>query len=74
MKTEIFNKNGSLSAYGFACGHVDKREYKNSSVELYKEHNTYHVRRFIEGNRDIWESFDTLKEAKRLFKLIPLPI
>lgn len=74
MKTEIFNKNGSLSAYAFACGHVDKREYKNNSVELYKESNTYHVRRFIDGKRDMWVSFDNLNVARILFKTIPLPI
>ena len=49
----IKNKNGSISAYGFACGHVEARDngisYKlaeSKNAELYFEHGAYHIRAF----------------------------
>jgi hypothetical protein len=45
---KLVNKNGALSAYGFACGYAEKRESDKPefchSVTLYKEHNMFHIK------------------------------
>ena len=35
-----------LSAYELACGAVQQKRIGADKVELYREHSTYHVRRF----------------------------
>lgn len=49
----IKNKNGSISAYGFACGYVETKDNgavlnsdDSKNVELYREHGVYHIRAF----------------------------
>ena len=71
---EIRTKDGFLSSYGFACGYSENRESDCISLELYKEHNTYHVRynRFdlpysLRQDCKGWDSYQTLKEAKNRF-------
>ena len=44
MSYEINNRDGSVSAYGFACGYKETCEYKNRFVEIYAEGGVYHVR------------------------------
>jgi hypothetical protein len=70
----IKTKDNFLSAYGFACGYTETRESDTISLQLYKEHNTYHVRfnRFdlpysLRNDCKGWESFDKLKDAKDRF-------
>lgn len=61
MKEPRFrNKRGDLSAYAFRCGYVENK----GSLNLYMEHNTYHVAGLIEETY-ITGSFDTLKEARQ---------
>lgn len=71
MNTDIKDKTGFLTSYGFACGYVERRETDFVSLQMWQEHNTFHVRyyNYINAER-IWNSFDTLKEAKiEFFKL-----
>lgn len=61
-----------LSAYSLACGHVQNKKIGADKVELYKEHNTYHVRRFstfIDGRKiqEVWLCFEKLVDARRAF-------
>lgn len=55
---ELRRKDGKLSAYGFACGYIDRffdtDEWVSStvSVEIYMEHSHYHVRTFDHVLRD----------------------
>ena len=82
MKAEIYNKDGSLSAYGFGCGYVQSVRLKDGRMkELYKESGVYHVRfdaltkeektgKFYSWNehpKKQWKSFDKLSEAKQFF-------
>jgi hypothetical protein len=71
--------DGSPSAYGFACGHVQRIELAHGAAEIYREHNCYHVRRFDYRARDngallstwrVWDSFDVgnLSGARRRFR------
>lgn len=69
------NADGFTSEYGFACGYTENRETDVISLQLWKEHNTYHVRlnNFQQGTdeeaviRNDWQSFEKLSEAKELF-------
>ena len=63
-----------VTAYQLACGQFEEIKLYHGKVEIYKEHNCYHVRRFsyfIDGLRTIQESwlvFDTLKDARKAFR------
>jgi len=85
MKTEIKLKNGNLSAYGFACGYVQKVENEKLHKQIFMEHSHFHVQSlrnnkpelssyFIGGHIPhsfiIWEVFDNLKDAKKFYNLI----
>lgn len=69
---EIYNKNKSLSDYGFACGYMENLEIPINNgirVSIYKENGVYHVSAFDhkKGNRLKWESFHLLKAARAEF-------
>jgi hypothetical protein len=72
MKTAIKNaKTNTISEYGFICGYIQQEETENSRIELYREHNIYHVKS-INKNRwpmlQLWESFEKLTEARKHYK------
>ena len=67
---DILTKSGSISAYGFACGYVERKANGTTGLwkKMYKEHNVFHVRSNV---KDVeWKSFDTLKDAKKAYKEI----
>lgn len=74
MKTEIKDKKGNITAYGFACGYVESMETGEYKKEMYKEHNTYHVKRFHNNKWDLWLSFEgnELVKARNEYKRIPI--
>lgn len=63
-----------ISAYDLACGGVQKEEFNNHWLELYREHNCYHVRMGKNGEKwSSWESFDSgdkspLKLARNCYR------
>lgn len=66
----IRRKDGSISAYGFACGYVEARNPSPSvTLTLWMEHGTFHVRAydFASRGRLVWESFPTLTEARKFY-------
>lgn len=73
MKNSIKDKNNFTTAYGFACGYVERRETDFLSLQLYKEHNIYVVQmlNFQQGvkpeNSELFDSFETLGKAKKHF-------
>lgn len=71
---EIYTKSGSLSAYGYACGYVNRVENKitNQYKEMYKESNVYHVRWNIGAARREWKSYEKLSDALKKFKTIKI--
>lgn len=73
---DTHTKSGRTTAYGFACGYCERKvlaggryasAFDQDRAEIYMEHNTYHVRRFTNGSRVLWETFETLKPARKLF-------
>jgi len=70
-------KDGSLTAYAFACGYI-QREYVNGiRIDLFHEGAVYHVKLFNEslpyldwnanGSGRRWETLGTLAEARKQF-------
>jgi hypothetical protein len=63
-----------LTDYQLSCGSVQFQDVGADHVELYKEHNVYHVRRFsrfVDGLRRVqecWLTLTTLTDARRAFK------
>lgn len=71
---------GNISAYGFACGEVqrEKNEANGHWKEMYREHNTFHVRALAlngplaDGKPwNVWESWevagDNLTTARKFY-------
>ena len=73
MRTEIYNKRGKLTAYGFGCGYVERKENATHWKKMYAEHGVYHV---LNGPQSMqynnWESFDNLTEARKYYNSIKL--
>ena len=70
MSTVIFNnKDGSLTDYSLSCGYIHRLKVNNSWLELYKEHNMYHVKAFdfTRHEQIMWDSFESLTRARKQF-------
>lgn len=85
MKTsQFYNSNGTLTAYSFACGYVEKVDTDLLHKELYREHNCFHVRSLRNNSPQlaskfdgptshlfvIWETFETLTNARKFYNSI----
>lgn len=46
MKTKFYNKNGELSFYGLSCGYVESKRTKKKEVQLFREHDVFHVKTY----------------------------
>lgn len=69
----IKGKNGKLTAYGLACGYVETHEKDTKKVELYVQHECYHVRFFDTGKQFKWiewNSTRSLTDARKMFSLV----
>lgn len=58
-------KGGQLTRYGLRCGYVDFKRGK----KLWMEYNTYHVSGTDAQGKCVWESFDTLTQAREYLSL-----
>jgi hypothetical protein len=71
----FYNSDGSLTQYAFSCGYIERKEGQiqgqSYSYSLGKEHTVYHVKGFGTRGKHVWESFDTLTAARRLFRSLP---
>lgn len=80
MSYEINNKDGRVSAYGFACGYKETCEREHRFVEIYADGGIYHVRwwlgdspidgRYWETTDGGWEQFERLTDARKAFSII----
>ena len=57
----FFNADKSLTCYALSCGYVQEKLAKNLSME----HGVFHVKGMNVLGEHVWQSFDTLKEARR---------
>ena len=62
---QLQNKRGTLTAYGLACGYVEKR----GEATLHREHGLYHVRGWVPGMHGgsvrAWQVFERLVNARK---------
>jgi hypothetical protein len=67
-----FNSKGELTSYALSIGCIQTVTINNHRVQLYKEHNCFHVRFFFDTPDDFkrlsWESTSKLTEARKLYK------
>jgi len=57
-------KQNQVSAYDLNCGGVQKDYVNDCWIELYREHNCYHVRMGRNGEKwSRWETFDNTFES-----------
>jgi hypothetical protein len=74
MKTEASpkfrNKNGTLTAYAFACGYLETREKNGVKVTLERDSACWHVKTWdsVEKVRRAWESVTLLTDARKEFR------
>ena len=65
-------KDGRPSAYQFLCGHCERIDFGGgsqnpggASLEMYMEHNCYHVRLHTsEKIQKVWDTFDDSEPGK----------
>lgn len=57
------NKDGSLTAYAFACGYI---QTSPEGVRLYKD-GCWHVMFVNDARERRWESCDSLGEARKVY-------
>lgn len=77
----FYTKKGDLTPYAFSCGYIEQR----GRMSLEKEHSCYHVKGvtvsfggatvggggFDQDEKRVWETFDTLSEARKFFRTFP---
>ena len=67
----LMTKAGYVSAYGLACGYIEQAMFSDVRLRLWYEHGCYHVRAhdFAEHGRLFWDSFSTVKAARKRFRI-----
>tara|TARA_R110000868_G_scaffold411455_1_gene704222 strand:+ start:1448 stop:1690 length:243 start_codon:yes stop_codon:yes gene_type:complete len=71
MMNKFRTKAGRLTHYALACGYIEMKEKENLRLELWHEGACFHVKAhdFNIHNRVFWESFNTLKNARRFYDI-----
>jgi len=70
---KFYNKDGTLTHYGLACGYIERKEGKTHWKEMYMEHSHYHVRKGpLNGKFELWENFTDMEltKARKLYRSI----
>jgi hypothetical protein len=69
---QLSTKHNRLTAYGLACGYVERQEAIGRQVTLWREHGVYHVRAhdFREHKRLAWETYIHLHIAQRAYRAL----
>lgn len=62
-----------FTQHELAFGKINQKIFGADKIELYREHNIYHVRRFSKSIcgklvQESWLSFERLNEAKKAFQ------
>lgn len=77
----FYTQSGLLTAYGFACGYIEKAENNGKIKQLYREHNCYHVQLHDHNQTPvktiIWDTFPisegkALEKARKLYKSLKI--
>lgn len=73
-KDLFHDSRGRLTPYAFACGYIQEFSHDGNVVHLYKD-GCWHVKAYDSGgDRIFWDSFQTLREARRRFEMAKLEL
>jgi hypothetical protein len=64
---KFHNKDGTITAYYFGCGYVEKYGHGNYDyprATISKEPNGYHVKGFDKDCSHFWEIFEKVRDAR----------
>jgi hypothetical protein len=65
---KFYTKSGSLTRYSFICGYCENRENEEGdTITIYMEHRHMHVIFVPRNSERVWETFDTVTPAYKLF-------
>jgi len=66
MTPRFKNRDGSLTAYAFACGYIQRASLGDVDLQLYKD-GCWHVRAFDSERTLLWDCFGSLSKARKRF-------
>lgn len=65
MKDKFHNQDGTITAYSFACGYVERYgqgDFPRATVS--REPNGYHIKGFDKDGKHFWEIEEKVKDAR----------
>jgi hypothetical protein len=65
MTTKFHNQNGTITAYSFLCGYVEKYGEDIPRATISKEPNGYHIKGFDKDGIHFWEIEEKVKDARK---------
>lgn len=73
----FYTRRGLLTKYGLSCGYIETKTRNFIRIELYREHETYHLRAFDESAdaaqfRLSWDTFPTLGAARAHYRKLKM--
>lgn len=71
INPKFHTKTGQLTVYSFLCGYIEQTDIEGKRTTLWLDCGVWHVRahNFIEHKRIAWETFNTLREARKFYRL-----
>ena len=64
MKDKFHNKDGTITAYAFRCGYVEKYGNDIPRATISRLVNGYHIKGFDKDGNHFWEIEEKVKDAR----------
>jgi hypothetical protein len=64
MKDKFHNQDGTITAYSFLCGYVEKYGNDIPRATISREPNGYHIKGFDKDNNHFWKIEEKVKDAR----------
>lgn len=66
MKDKFHNQDGTITAYSFLCGYVEKygNDIPYARATISRESNGYHIKGFDKDGNHFWEIEENVKDAR----------
>lgn len=64
MINKFHNQDGTITAYSFLCGYVERYGNDIPRATISKEPNGYHVKGFDKDGKHFWEIEEKVKDAR----------
>lgn len=77
---KFYNKNGDLTPYAFACGYIQWASLTGKEIDMWENGKklfldagtTYHVKHYKNGKRISWESFQSIRAARKYYESLSI--